>query len=84
LQTSASGSHAQENRVRLNIAEYYARPGSFDISLEKKARALRYGAILTDMYGPVEFLARQYIMSGDPERSCRGWDRLPVVESCRA
>lgn len=31
----------------------------YDISLAKKAAALRFGAILTDKYGPVEFLARQ-------------------------
>ena len=30
----------------------------FDITLSKKARALEAGAILTDKYGPVEFLAR--------------------------
>lgn len=31
----------------------------FDISLGKKALAIEAGAVLTDKYGPVEFLARQ-------------------------
>jgi len=31
----------------------------FDIALAKKQRAINAGAILTDKYGPVEFLARQ-------------------------
>lgn len=31
----------------------------FDISLGKKKLALEAGAVLTDKYGPVEFLARQ-------------------------
>lgn len=31
----------------------------FDISLGKKALALKAGAILVDRYGPLEFLARQ-------------------------
>ncbi len=31
----------------------------YDISLTKKALAIRNGAILTDRYGPVEFRARQ-------------------------
>ena len=30
----------------------------FDISLGKKALAIEHGAVLTDKYGPVEFLAR--------------------------
>ena len=31
----------------------------FDISLSKKAEAIKSGAVLTDRFGPVEFLARQ-------------------------
>lgn len=30
----------------------------FDISLGKKAEAIKRGAVLTDRYGPVEYLAR--------------------------
>lgn len=33
----------------------------FDISLSKKELAVRNGAILTDKYGPVEFLTKQRI-----------------------
>ncbi len=31
----------------------------FDIALSKRALAVRYGAVETDRYGPVEFVARQ-------------------------
>jgi hypothetical protein len=31
----------------------------FDISLKKKAMAIERGAILTDMFGPMEFLAKR-------------------------
>lgn len=31
----------------------------FDICISKKAAAIRAGAVLTDKYGPVEFVARQ-------------------------
>jgi hypothetical protein len=31
----------------------------FDISLGKKALAIAHGAILTDKFGPIEFLARK-------------------------
>jgi hypothetical protein len=46
----------------------------FDISLGKKAEAIRAGAELTDKYGPVEFLARQ---RGDQKR-------LGTIAACRA
>jgi hypothetical protein len=44
----------------------------FDISLSKKSLALRAGARLTDMYGPLEFQARRMIASGDPALVERG------------
>jgi hypothetical protein len=31
----------------------------FDITLSKKALAINFGAVLTDKYGPLEFLAKQ-------------------------
>jgi hypothetical protein len=31
----------------------------FDIAMSKKALALQHGAVLTDKYGPVEFLAHR-------------------------
>src|SRR4051812_30173051 len=41
----------------------------FDISLGKKAIARIYGAALTDKYGPLEYLAKLDIASGDFDRS---------------
>lgn len=46
----------------------------FDISLGKKAEAINAGAVLTDKYGPVEFLARQ---RGDKAK-------LATIAACRA
>lgn len=60
-----------------------ARWVHFDISLGKKTLALRHGAALTDMYGPVEFLARRDVLSGEPDRICRAWDRLHAIENIR-
>jgi hypothetical protein len=37
----------------------------FDISMSKRALAVKYGAIETDKYGPLEHLARLRILSGD-------------------
>lgn len=45
----------------------------FDISLNRKALALAAGAVLTDRYGPVEFLARQ---KGDQRK-------LDQIAACR-
>lgn len=46
----------------------------FDISLGKKALAIAAGAVLTDRYGPVEFLARRH---GDAAK-------LETIARCRA
>lgn len=46
----------------------------FDVSLGVKAKALAAGAVLTDKYGPVEFLARQ---RGDSAK-------LATIARCRA
>jgi len=46
----------------------------FDISLGKKALAIGQGAILTDMFGPVEHMAR---VAGDEKR-------LERISQCRA
>lgn len=37
----------------------------FDISLEKKARAIRRGAVLTDRFEPLAFKGRQMIAEGE-------------------
>jgi hypothetical protein len=46
----------------------------FDISLGKKAVALKCGAILTDKYGPLEYVAKQ---RGDTAK-------LETIAKCRA
>lgn len=38
----------------------------FDIAMSKKRLAIEAGAVMTDRYGPLEFLARQRIAAGDP------------------
>lgn len=53
----------------------------FDIALSKKALALENGAVLTDKYGPVEFLAKQ---RGDAKKletiaKCRQLFQAPVL-----
>ncbi len=58
--------HAFAARLGLKRAWFQEPPKArwkhYDISLGVKARAIRLGAVLTDKYGPVEFLAQQ---SGD-------------------
>jgi len=56
----------------------------FDISLGKKDLARKYGAVLTDKYGPLEHLAKLDIASGDPERMQAGVRRLDQIAACRA
>jgi hypothetical protein len=52
----------------------------FDISLSKKAEAIRHGAILTDKYGPSEHTARLVIASGNAEVGER---MLASIARCR-
>lgn len=56
----------------------------FDISLGKRDLARKFGAVLTDKFGPVEFLARQDIASGDLERVKYGLAKIAQVEAARA
>jgi hypothetical protein len=56
----------------------------FDISLGCKARAIAAGAILTDRFGPLEFLARAEIYSAQPERVAAGTLRLARIAECRS
>jgi len=44
----------------------------FDISLSKKKLAIENGAVLTDKYGPLEFLAKLDVASGEADRMVRG------------
>lgn len=60
----------------------------FDIALSKKALALKYGAILTDKYGPVVFTSMQRIAraieTGDTEMRERAEARIAQIERLRA
>lgn len=56
----------------------------FDIAASKKALAIRQGAVLTDKFGPVEFLARRDVASGDAERAARGRAKLDQIAAARA
>jgi len=56
----------------------------FDVSIGKKDLARKYGAVLTDKYGPLEHLAKLDIASGDPEQMARGQARLESIARCRA
>jgi hypothetical protein len=56
----------------------------FDVSLGKKADAIAAGAVLTDKYGPLEFLAKRAIASGDPTRVAAGEAKLEQIAKCRA
>jgi hypothetical protein len=56
----------------------------FDIALSKKALAIKAGAVLTDMYGPVEFLAKQDLKSDDPWLVDKAQKKLKQLERSRA
>ena len=56
----------------------------FDVSLGKKAEAIRNGAVLTDRYGPIEHEARRLIASGRPNLVAIGERKLARVERARA
>jgi hypothetical protein len=55
----------------------------FDISTAKKTSAIAAGAVLTDKYGPLEFLAKRAIASGDPARVAAGEAKLEQIAKCR-
>lgn len=68
----------------LSLAKY--RDASwvhFDISLAKKRLALERGAVLTDMFGPAEHVARLDIESGDDWLAERGRRKLAQIERSR-
>lgn len=80
--------HAMADRIGV-ARRWFQRPPKaswehYDISLGMKARALGYGAQLTDKYGPLEFQARREVASSDPALAARGRQRLALVEECRA
>ena len=55
----------------------------YDISLGKKALAIERGAVLTDQFGPLEYLAKRWIASGDPAQIERGTKQLDMVKHLR-
>lgn len=55
----------------------------FDICLNKRALALKAGAVETDRYGPMEGAAMQHIRSGDPDRIAHGLRQLQRVYDVR-
>lgn len=55
----------------------------FDIALSKKEKALSYGAVLTDRYGPAEHTARLDANSDDPKRQRKGKKMLAMIEQVR-
>jgi hypothetical protein len=56
----------------------------FDISLSKKAAAIRAGAIVTDKFGPMEHVAKLDIASGDEWLAERGRRALERIQRARA
>ena len=56
----------------------------FDISLSKKAEALKHGAVLTDRYGPVEHTSRLALASDNPSRRLRAERQLATIAEIRA
>lgn len=55
----------------------------FDISLGMKQKALAFGAVLTDKYGPSEFTSRQKLKHSDAAVRKRARVMLKRIEECR-
>lgn len=55
----------------------------FDISLDRKVSALAAGAVLTDKYGPKEFLSKIDAASDNPVIKARGENWLRMIRECR-
>lgn len=55
----------------------------FDIAKSKRALAIKYGAIQTDRFAPLEHTANLLVESGDPARIAIGEKRLATVKECR-
>lgn len=56
----------------------------YDISLGVKAKALERGAVLTDKYGPSEFVWRQRLKNPDKDVRKRARKMLANIKACRA
>lgn len=55
----------------------------FDIALSKRALAVKFGAVETDCYGPVEHTAKLKIASGHPKLIVIGVRKLELVHKVR-
>lgn len=55
----------------------------FDIALAKKAKAIAAGAVLTDLFGPSEHVAKLNIATGDPELIAYGRRKLEQISRSR-
>lgn len=80
--------HAMADRIGLQRRWFQQPPKAswkhYDISLGKKDLALQNGALLTDMFGPVEHRARRRIASGVPELMAHGQRLLQTIARSRA
>ena len=56
----------------------------FDISLGKKAEAIRCGAVLTDRYGPSEHIAGINLANPDPSIAAHARTKLDQIAAIRA
>ena len=56
----------------------------FDIAQSKKLLAIERGAVLTDKYGPTEFLAKIVLERGDPRFVDRAQETLDRIAKARA
>lgn len=55
----------------------------FDIAKSKRSLALKFGAVETDRFGPLEHTANLLIATGDPKRVEIGKSKLAMVKECR-
>jgi succinylglutamate desuccinylase len=80
--------HAMADRIGIQRKWFQQPPKAswkhYDISLGKKALALELGAVLTDLFGPVEHRAKRRIASGDPTQMAHGQRMLEHIARSRA
>lgn len=55
----------------------------FDISRSKRTLAIKNGAIETDRYGPLQYIANLYITSAEPDCIAMGKRRLSQIDAHR-
>jgi len=55
----------------------------FDISKAKRLVAVSFGAVETDQYGPLEWQAKQWVLSGDAGLMQLAENRLQQITKCR-